>query len=136
MVAVTVVVCESIPAVPVRVSIALLAIAAAEAVKVTVWAVPGESMSMAGCAVTPAGKPVIATETMLVKPLTGVALMLTCWAVPPGIRVTVVGVADREKSAVGAGFDPPPPQEVRTRPMTVEHARSAFEQIRISTIPD
>jgi hypothetical protein len=78
MVAVTVAVCESIPAVPVRVNIVLPAIAAVEAANVTVWAVPGVSVSMAGCAVTPVGKPVIATDTVLVKPLTGVALMLTC----------------------------------------------------------
>ena len=93
-------------------------------------------MSMAGCAVTPLGKPEIATDTMLVKPLTGVALMLTCWGVPPGRRVMVAGVADTEKSAMGAGIDPPPPQEVRTRPMRVEHAKSIFEQECISTIPD
>jgi hypothetical protein len=73
---------------------------------------------------------------MLAKPLSGVALMLTCWGVPPGRRVMVVGVADREKSAVGAGFDPPPPQEVRTRLMRVEHAKRTFEQECISTIPD
>ena len=78
MVAVMVVVWESIPEVPVRVSIALPIMAAEEADNVMVCAVPGVSVREAGCAVTPVGKPVTATETMLVKPLTGVALMLIC----------------------------------------------------------
>lgn len=68
---------------PVRVSIALPGIVAAEAVKATVCAVPGVRVSVAGCAVTPVGKPVIATDTWLVKPLTGTALTLICWEVPP-----------------------------------------------------
>jgi hypothetical protein len=135
MVAVMVVVCESIPEVPVRVSIVLPAIAAAEAVSATVCAVPGVSVSVAGCAVTPLGNPVIATDTMLAKPFTGAALMLICWTVPPGRSVTAAGLADKEKSASGAGFDPPPPQEVSTRPTRMGHARSIFEQERISTIP-
>jgi hypothetical protein len=78
MVAVMVVVWESIPEVPVRVSITLPIMAAEEADNVMVCAVPGVSVREAGCAVTPVGKPVTATETMLVKPLTGVALMLIC----------------------------------------------------------
>jgi hypothetical protein len=93
------------------------------------------SVSMAGCAVTPLGNPVIATDTMLAKLFIGAALMLICWAALPGRRVMVVGAADKEKSAMGTGFDPPPPQEVRTRPMTVEHAKRTFEQECISTIP-
>ena len=98
MVAVTVMAWESIPEVPVRVSMVLPAIAAAEAVRVTVCAVPGMSVSVDGCAVIPLGNPVIAMDTMLAKPLTGAALMLICCPAPPGRRVTVVGVADREKS--------------------------------------
>jgi hypothetical protein len=141
MVAVTVVVCESIPEVAVRVSMTLPAVAAADAVRDTVCAVPGVSVSMAGCAVTPLGSPVIATDTMLVKPFIGAALMLICCAVPPASRVTVVGMADMEKSAVGAGAGAGvgsgaglelPPQEVRTRLTRVAHAQSTFEQERIS----
>ena len=49
--------------------------------------------------------------------------------------MTVAGVADKEKSGVGAGIDPPLPQEVRARPMRVEHAQSTFERERISTTP-
>ena len=48
--------------------------------------------------------------------------------------MTVVGVADREKSATDAGLDPPP-QEVRARPMRVENAQSAFERERIAITP-
>lgn len=63
---------------PVRVSIALPGIVAAEAVKAMVCAFPGVRVSVAGCAVTPVGKPVIATDTMLAKLLLGVAVMLIC----------------------------------------------------------
>jgi hypothetical protein len=133
MVSVTVAVCESIPEVAVRVSITLPAGAAADAVRAMVCTVPGERVSMDGCAVTPLGSPVIATDTMLAKPFTGAALMLICCPAPPGRRVTVVGVADKEKSASGAGLEPPP-QEVSRRAMRVEYAQSAFEQERISTI--
>jgi hypothetical protein len=133
MAAVTVEVCESIPDVAVIVSIALPAVAAADAVRVTACGVPGVRVSMDGCAVTPLGSPVIATDTMLAKPFTGTALMLICCPGPPGRRVTVVGVADKEKSATGAGLEPPP-QEVSRRAMRVEYAQSAFEEERISTI--
>lgn len=133
MVAVTAAVCESIPEVAVRVSITLPAGAVADAVRAMVCTVPGERVSMDGCAVTPLGSPVIATDTMLAKPFTGAALMLICCPVPPGRRVTVVGVADKEKSASGAGLEPPP-QEVSRRAMRGELAQSAFEQERISTI--
>lgn len=133
MVAVTVAVCESMPDMAVRVSITLPGVAAADAVRAMVCAVPGVSVSVEGCAVTPLGSPVIARDTMLAKPFTGAALMLICCAVPPGRRVTVAGVADKEKSASGAGLEPPP-QEVSRRPMRVEHVKSAFEQERISTI--
>ena len=134
MVAVKVTLWESIPEVPVRVNIVLPSIAAAEAVNVMVCAVPGVSVSVAGCAVTPLGKPVIAMDTMLAKPLAGVALTLICGDVPPGVRVTVVGRADKEKSGMNSDGDPPL-QEVRTRPMRVENAQSTFERERISTTP-
>jgi hypothetical protein len=134
IIAVTVALWESVPEVPVRVNVVLPSIAAAEAVNVMVCAVPGVSVSVAGCAVTPLGKPVIATDTMLAKPLTGVALTLICGDVPPGARATVVGRADKEKSGMSSGGEPPL-QEVRTRPMRVEHAKSTFEQECISTTP-
>ncbi len=88
---------------PVRVNIVLPSHGGREAVNVIVCAVPGVSVSVAGCAVTPLGKPVIATDTMLAKPLTGVALTLICGDVPPGERVTVVGRADKEKSGMNEG---------------------------------
>ena len=84
MVSVTVTLWESIPEVPVKVSIVLPIVAAAEAVNVMACTVPGVRVSVAGWAVTPLGKPVIATATMLVKPFFGVALMLICCDVPPG----------------------------------------------------
>ena len=133
MVSVTEAVWVSMPDVAVRVSMALPGEAAGDAARVTACGVPGMRVSMDGCAVTPLGSPVIATDTMLAKPFTGTALMLICCPAPPGRRMTVVGVADKEKSASSAGLELPP-QEVSTRPTRVEHAQSAFEQERISTI--
>lgn len=133
MVSVTVAVWVSMPDVAVRVSMALPGEAAGDAARVTACGVPGMRVSMDGCAVTPLGSPVIATDTMLAKPFTGAALMLICCPAPPERRVMVVGVADKEKSASSAGLELPP-QEVSTRPTRVEHAQSAFEQERISTI--
>jgi len=134
MVTVTVALCESVPEVPVRVNIVLPSMADAEAVSVMGCGVPGVRVSVAGCAVTPAGKPVIATDTMLAKPFTGGALTLICGDVPPGVSVTVVGRADKEKSGMNGAGDPPP-QEVRTRLTRVKHAKSTFEQECISTTP-
>jgi hypothetical protein len=78
MVVVTEEVCERAPEVPVSVSVALPAAVAGAADMATFWAVPGVRVREAGCAVTPLGKPLIATATMPVKPFAGVALTLIC----------------------------------------------------------
>jgi hypothetical protein len=78
MVAVTVVEWLRAPEVPVRVSVALPAAVVGAAVIVTFCALPGVRVSDAGCAVTPAGRPVMATVTVPVNPLAGVAFTLTC----------------------------------------------------------
>jgi hypothetical protein len=100
----------SVPELPVRVIIALPAVVAAEAVIVTLCATPGVSISVEGCAVTPLGSPLIATDTVPLNPLTGTALTLICCPAPPDISEIAVGVEDKEKS--GAGSDPPPQEAV------------------------
>jgi hypothetical protein len=104
------------PDVPVNVTIALPATALAEAVTVTVCAVPGARLRVAGCAVTPPGSPLTATFTIPVNPLVGTAFTLICCPPPPGTSATLAGVAIRLKSpAGGAGFDPPPQDTSRSR---------------------
>ena len=83
--------CASVPEVPVKVTVALPAVADAAAVMVTDWAVPGVSVSDDGCAVTPAGRPVMAMDTLPVNPLTAFALTLTAEPVAPAVRESVVG---------------------------------------------
>jgi hypothetical protein len=68
----------SAPEVPVKVTMTLPAAAFAAAAIVTVCAVPGIKLSVAGCAVTPAGSPAIETFTIPIKPLDGTALTLIC----------------------------------------------------------
>ena len=101
MVAVTEDVCESAPEVPVRVMVALPLAVAGTAEMVTVCGVPGVSMNEEGCAVTPVGRPEMATAMVPVKPFAAVALTLTCCGVAPGTSVMVAGVEEREKSAGG-----------------------------------
>jgi len=74
---------------------ALPAAALAAAVTVTVCAVPGVRLSVAGFAVTPVGRPAIATLTIPVKPLAGAAFTLICCPVPPGTSEMLAGVAVR-----------------------------------------
>ena len=89
-------------------------------------AVPGVSISEDGCAVTPVGRPAIATNTVPVEPLTAAALTLTCCGAPPGMSVMVPGVEENEKSA--GGFEELP-QEASTRQATKpEEARKIFEK--------
>jgi hypothetical protein len=73
----------------------LPAAALAPAVTVTVCAVPGVKLSVAGVTVTPVGSPAIATLTIPVKPLAGVAFTLICCPVPPGTSEMLAGVAVR-----------------------------------------
>ena len=89
------------PDVPANVTMAFPATALAEALTVTVCAVPGVKLSVAGCAVTPLGSPAIATFTMPVNPLAGTAFTLICCPPPPGASETLAGVAVRLKSPAG-----------------------------------
>jgi hypothetical protein len=121
MVAATVAEWLSAPDVPIRVNVALPAAALAAAVTVTLCAAPGVRVSVAGCAVTPAGSPVIATVTVPAKPLAAAAFTLIACPVPPGTSVMFAGVAATEKSATGVGDWTDvggwlPPQDIRTRP--------------------
>jgi len=121
------------PDVPANVTMTLPATAFAEALTVTVCAVPGVKLSVAGCAVTPLGSPVIATFTVPVNPLAGTAFTLICCPPPPGTSETLAGVAVRLKSpAAGAGVEPPPQETSRSRPKKLIPRAALSEQALIS----
>ena len=79
----TVAVCVKVPEVPVKVTVALPTVAFAAAVSVTLCAVPGVSVSVAGFAVTPVGSPLMVTITVAVNPFVGTASTLTDFPVLP-----------------------------------------------------
>lgn len=93
--------CVSALEVPVSVRVKLPVAAAGAAVSARFCGVPGVRVSVAGFAVTPAGRPLTATATFPVKPSAGTALTLICWAEPPAVRVRVAGEAVSEKSGGG-----------------------------------
>ena len=100
----------------------------------------GVRLSVAGCAVTPAG-PAIATDTIPVKPFVGAALTLSCCPAPPAINVKLEGVADNEKSAAGVVPAPspvatcdPPPQDTSPRQSRELKQAEAFEKTLISRL--
>ena len=95
----------SVPEVPVKAMALLPRVVLAAAVSVTFCAVPGMSDSEAGLAVTPAGSPVMATETLPVKEFRAVASTLTCVPVAPAMRATDVGETLNEKSGAGAAAE-------------------------------
>jgi hypothetical protein len=72
------VVCDSVPDVPVTVTLVLPAAAEAAAVRVALCATPGCSERVEGAAVTPEGRPVKATDTLPLKPFAAVAVIDTC----------------------------------------------------------
>jgi hypothetical protein len=123
------------PEVPVKVTMALPAAAIAPAVTVTVWAVPGVKLSVAGCAVTPMGSPAIATFTIPVKPLAGTAFTLICCPPPPGTSGMLVGVAVRVKSPAAAGLEPPPQDANRSKQRKLIHPARVFEEALIANPP-
>lgn len=102
------------PAEPAKEIVAVDEPALEAAVRVRVCAVPGVSVRVEGLAVTPAGRPVSATETADEKPFAGVAFTETVCLAPAAI-VAVEGVAVRVKS--GAGLERAgvllPPQALR-----------------------
>ena len=73
------------------------------AVRVRVAAVPGVSVMVEGCAVTPAGRPAIVTWTLAENPFCAVASRDTVAGVPLAVKLTVAGVALSVKSGVGGG---------------------------------
>ena len=75
--------------------------AVAVALMVMFCAVPGMRLSVVGFAVTPDGRPVIATATVPVKAFKAEAVTLS-EPVAPGITVRVVGDTARAKSGAGA----------------------------------
>ena len=97
--------CLRLPEVPVKTMVYVAAAALDAAVKVTLCAVPGVSVSVAGEAATPEGRPVIATETVLLKELMAVARTLTLEPLLPVVSVSDVGVTAIEKSATGAAAE-------------------------------
>jgi hypothetical protein len=104
-VAATVAMWVSVPEVPVKVIEALPAAAVEPAVSVKLCAAPGVSISVAGLVVTPAGRPLSATDTVLANPLEATAVTLTCCPDPPAVSATVLGVEVSEKSAAGVGVE-------------------------------
>ena len=77
------------------------AAAAAPAVSVTFPGVPGVRESIVGLAVTPAGRPLIATVTVPVNELIALAVTLTEPPAPPPLSASVVGDMETEKSGGG-----------------------------------
>ena len=81
----------------------LLPVAAVDAaVSVTFCEAPGVRVRVAGLAVTPVGRPVMATETVPVKALSAVAVTCTAEPVAPAVRLSDVGVTESEKSGAAA----------------------------------
>ena len=95
-------VCVRAPDVPVKVAVAEAAAVPTGAVRESVAAVPGVSVSVDGCAVTPAGKPAIVTCTLEENPSSAVARTETVCGVPLAVKVTAAGFTLKEKSACGA----------------------------------
>ena len=119
-----------------KVRVALPPAVAGAAVMATFCAVPGVNMSVDGCAVTPLGRPVIATATVPVKLFAAVALTLICCGGPPGTSVMVAGVDESEKSAGGSGGFGELLQETSKRQaMKLEQARNNFGEEGIWNSP-
>jgi hypothetical protein len=98
----SVAVCESEPEVPVNVMLLELAATVEAAVKVMVCGVPGVTVGEEGVAVTPVGRPVMATATPDVKPLIAVTESVVETPVAPPVMLSVVGLRAREKSCGAA----------------------------------
>lgn len=94
--------CVRLPEVPVKLTVAVAAPALDAAVKVVLCAAPGVSESVAGLAVTPLGRPVMAMATVLLKELTAVARTLTFEPLSPATSAADVGETESEKLGAGA----------------------------------
>ena len=95
-------VCVRAPDVPVNVTVDEPMAVPAGAVSVSVAAVPGVSVRDDGCAVTPAGRPAIATCTLDENPFWAVASTETVPTVPSAVKFKAPGVTLSEKSAGAA----------------------------------
>ncbi len=95
----------SVPEVPVTVTVPELAAALAAAVSVIVCGVPGITLTVAGAAVTPAGKPLSATATAELNPFSAVTVTVTVCPAAPPVNATVAGAAAIEKSGTNAVFE-------------------------------
>jgi hypothetical protein len=89
----------------VNVTVEVAAAAVSAAVNVVLCAVPEVRFSVAGFAVTPAGRPLIATATVPVNEFSAAALTLTCEPAAPGVRVSDAGDTVSAKSGAGAGAE-------------------------------
>jgi hypothetical protein len=87
--------------VPVKVSVPVDAPALDEAVSVMFCAVPGVRLRVVELAVTPLGRPVMATLTVPVNAFRALALILTGDPAAPAVRVSEAGEADSVKSGDG-----------------------------------
>jgi hypothetical protein len=83
----------------VTVDVAAAAVSAAE--RVVFGAVPGVRVSVAGLAVTPGGRPVIATATVLANPFVAAAVTLRGDPIVPAVIVMAAGDTPRVKSGMG-----------------------------------
>jgi hypothetical protein len=92
-------VCVRAPEVPVNVAVEDPAAVPAGAVRVSVAAVPGVSVKVDGCAVTPVGRPASATWTLEENPFSAVASTEMAVVVPLAVKLRDAGVTLREKSA-------------------------------------
>jgi hypothetical protein len=91
-----------LPEVPVSVAVEDPAAVPVGAVRVSVAAVPGVRVMGDGCAVTPAGKPAIATCTLPENPFCAVARRDTVAGAPSAVTFTDDGVVLRVKLGVAA----------------------------------
>lgn len=86
-----------------KVSVETAAAVVAAALKVELWEVPGVRLSVAGFAVTPAGRPAIDTVTLPANEFNGFAVTLTGEPEAPAVMVSEAGATDRLKSGGGGG---------------------------------
>ena len=89
--------CFSDRAVPAKVTVAFPTAAFAEALRVTLCAVPGVRLSVDGLAVTPAGNPLNLTFTVPLKPVLEAAFTETVLPAPPCVTVKLAGDKVRAK---------------------------------------
>ena len=89
--------------VPVKVTVAFPTAAFAEAVRVTLCAVPGVRLSVDGLAVTPVGRPLNFTFTVPLKPVLETAFTETVLPPPPCATVRLAGVTVRAKPRFSGG---------------------------------